>query len=151
MTAPKELHAAVAGLASPAEQQAVPGLLDKLLSKETIEAIIAKLRDGGLGAEVKSWLDKAKQNIPITAEQVREALGEERLKQFADRLGVSPETLAAILAYVLPTAASSQNPETTPGQPPAPSQPQGQPPQGQAQPGDQPAQQGGPAGGQPRQ
>jgi uncharacterized protein YidB (DUF937 family) len=126
MTAPQELHAAVAGLASPAEQQAVPGLLDKLFSKETIEAIIAKLKEGGLAAEVKSWLDKAKQSIPVTAEQVREALGEERLKQFADKLGVSPETLAAILAYVLPTAAAPPNADGAPSPAPAPA-PQSQP------------------------
>ena len=124
----EQLKSTIAELAMEGEQKALPGLLDRIFSKEMLQIIIAKLQEAGLGDEVKSWLDKAKKSIPVTAEQVRTALGEERMKQLADKFGISPETLAAILAAVLPHAA-----ESVPDAKPAPAAPENpQHPQGSA-------------------
>ena len=41
-----------------------------LLGDEGLQTMLAKLKDAGFQAQVQSWLDKNKDNLPITADQV---------------------------------------------------------------------------------
>ena len=69
------LKGAVGNLVGEAEQAALPGLMKKVMGEEGLQSVLAKLQSAGLGAQVQSWLDKNKDNLPITADQIRKALG----------------------------------------------------------------------------
>lgn len=119
MTWSDALKNAVGGLVNEAEQNALPALLRQVLGNEGLQGILAKLEQAGLGAQVKSWIDQNKQNIPITADQIKEALGNEQVKQIAAKLGISPDTIASVLAQILPQAANAAGPAAAPTPPPA--------------------------------
>lgn len=104
------LKNALGGLVGQAEQN----LINTYLTKENLAAILAKLEEAGLGAQVKSWLDQTKNNLPITADQVRAALGDQRVQEWAAKFGISPETLSSVLAQVLPQAAAAAGPSVAP-------------------------------------
>ena len=89
-------------------------LIAKYLTPETLQAILAKLEEAGLGAQVKSWLDKNRDNIPVTADEIKAALGDQRVQEWAAKFGISPDTLSSILAQVLPQAAAAAGPAVAP-------------------------------------
>jgi uncharacterized protein YidB (DUF937 family) len=75
-----------------------------------LSAIVAKLEQGGLGAQVKSWIGNG-QNIPITAEQLQQVLGNEQVRQLAARFNVPIDELSKVLAEQLPLAVDHASPE----------------------------------------
>lgn len=79
-----------------------------------MQTILAKLQDAGLGAEVASWIDKNKTNLPISADQIRAALGEEHVQQIAKSLGIPIDAVLAALAEKLPEVANAAGPAATP-------------------------------------
>ncbi len=66
-----------------------------------LTGIIQQCENGGLGTMVKSWIGTGP-NLPVTAEQIKAALGSDRIQQLAARLGVSPDLAAQRVADVLP-------------------------------------------------
>jgi uncharacterized protein YidB (DUF937 family) len=98
------------GLAGNAEQAALPQLLEGVLGAEGMQTILAKLQDGGLATQVSSWLDKNRDNLPITADQLRAALGDEHVQRIATSLGIPVDTILNALAQYLPQAASAAAP-----------------------------------------
>jgi uncharacterized protein YidB (DUF937 family) len=105
------------GLVGEAEQAAMPGLVEKILGPERVQAILAKLNDAGFQAQVQSWLDKNKDNLPITADQVRKALGDEHVQQIAKSLGIPMDKVLELLAKYLPQAAAAASPLPPPSSP----------------------------------
>ena len=79
---------AVRGLIGQAEQAAVPELINRFMGAQGLQTILAKLKDAGFAAQVPSWLDKNKDNLPITPEQLRAALGDQHVQQIAKSLGI---------------------------------------------------------------
>lgn len=75
-----------------------------------LSAIVAKLEQGGFGAQVKSWIGSG-QNIPITAEQLQQVLGNEQVRQLAARFNVPIDQLAKVLAEQLPLAVDHASPD----------------------------------------
>jgi uncharacterized protein YidB (DUF937 family) len=75
-----------------------------------LSAIVAKLEQGGLGAQVKSWIGNG-QNLPITAEQLQAALGSDTVKQLAARFNVPIDQLSKVLAEELPKAVDHASPD----------------------------------------
>ena len=82
------LKGAVGNLVGEAEQAALPELMKKVMGEEGLQSVLAKLQSAGLAAQVQSWLDKNKDNLPITADQIRKALGDEHVQQIAKSLGI---------------------------------------------------------------
>jgi uncharacterized protein YidB (DUF937 family) len=101
------------GLVGEAEEAALPGLLKGVLGAEGLQTILAKLNDAGLANQVSSWLDKNRDNLPITADQLRAALGDEHVQKIATSLGIPMDTVLATLAQYLPQAASAAAPSTS--------------------------------------
>ena len=66
-----------------------------------LSSIISKLTDGNLGDIVKSWIGNG-ENSPINPEQVTHLLGEDKISQFAEQLGVSTDSAKKALSDVLP-------------------------------------------------
>jgi uncharacterized protein YidB (DUF937 family) len=75
-----------------------------------LSAIVAKLEQAGLGDQVKSWIGKG-QNLPITADQLRQVLGSDTVKQLAARFNIPVDQISEILAQQLPTAVDHASPE----------------------------------------
>jgi uncharacterized protein YidB (DUF937 family) len=73
------LKGAVGNLVGEAEQAALPELMKKVMGEEGLQSVLAKLQNAGLAAQVQSWLDKNRDNLPITADQIRRALGDEHV------------------------------------------------------------------------
>jgi uncharacterized protein YidB (DUF937 family) len=107
------------GLVGEAEQAAIPGLMEKILGPERVQSILAKLNDAGFQAQVQSWLDKNKDNLPITPEQIRKALGDQHVQQIAKSLGIPMDQVLEALAKFLPAAASAAGPAVAPASKPA--------------------------------
>ncbi|CCE05427.1 conserved hypothetical protein [Bradyrhizobium sp. STM 3843] len=72
--------------------------------------IVAKLEQAGFGAQVKSWLGNG-QNLPISAEQLREVLGSDTVKQLAARYNIPVDQLSKGLAEQLPLAVDHASPD----------------------------------------
>jgi uncharacterized protein YidB (DUF937 family) len=113
------LKGAVGNIIGQAEQAALPGLLKNVLGAEGLQTILAKLQEAGLGAQVASWIDKNKDNLPITADQIRTALGDEHVQQLAKSLGIPVDAILAVLAEKLPEIANAAGPAAAPAAAPA--------------------------------
>jgi uncharacterized protein YidB (DUF937 family) len=74
-----------------------------------LNAIVAKLQQAGFGDQVKSWIGNG-QNLPITAEQLQQALGSDTAKQLAARFNIPLDQLGPVLAQLLPKAVDNASP-----------------------------------------
>lgn len=95
------------------EASVLPAVLNEVLGsggQGGLSAIVAKLEQSGFGAQVKSWLGNG-QNIPITAEELQQVLGNEKVKELAARYNVPLDQLSAILAQQLPKAIDQASPD----------------------------------------
>ena len=108
------LNGTVGSLIGQAERDALPGLIAGVLGTEGLRNILARLKDAGLQGEIASWLDKNKDNLPITPDQIRTALGDEHVQQLARALGIPVDTVLATLAEYLPQAANAAGPAAAP-------------------------------------
>jgi uncharacterized protein YidB (DUF937 family) len=77
-----------------------------------LNAIVAKLQQAGLGDQVKSWIGNG-QNLPITAEQLQQALGSDTAKQLAAKFNIPLDQLGPVLAQMLPKAVDHASPNGT--------------------------------------
>ena len=97
------------------ESAVLPVVLNEVLGQGGqggLNAIVAKLEQAGLGAQVKSWIGNG-QNLPITADQLRAALGSDVVKQLATRFNVPIDQLSQVLAQQLPQAVDHASPAGT--------------------------------------
>ena len=81
------------------EAAVVPIVLGEVLGnggQGGLSAIVAKLEQAGLGDQVKSWIGNG-QNLPITAEQLQQVLGSEKVKELAARFNIPVDQLAQVL------------------------------------------------------
>jgi len=108
------LKGAVGNLVGGAEQAALPALMHKFIGPDDLQAIIAKLQAAGLGTIVQSWFDKNRDSLPITPDQLRHALDNERLQQIARSFGIPVDAILNALAEYLPKAAEAAGPAANP-------------------------------------
>lgn len=97
---------------SPDHAGLADGVLDIIKNKDSggLAGLVQSFRDKGLGDLVSSWVG-AGQNSPVSSEQIQSALGSERLKQLAAKVGIAPETAASGLALVLPKLIDKLTPD----------------------------------------
>jgi uncharacterized protein YidB (DUF937 family) len=87
----------------------VNGLIEK---HGGISGIVSQFEQQGLGDTVSSWVGTG-ENKPISPDQVHQALGADIVKEMAEKMGISPDVLAAKLAEVLPKAVDHLTPGGT--------------------------------------
>ena len=75
-----------------------------------ISGLVQMFHEKGLGGVVASWVSTG-QNLPISAEQLRGVLGNERVQQFATKAGISPDLASSKLAELLPTVVDKLTPD----------------------------------------
>ena len=66
-----------------------------------LQGLLARLQTAGLGGFVASWLGSGT-NLPITPDQLRDALGDAEVAAVARRADLSPEVLLETLSEHLP-------------------------------------------------
>lgn len=101
------------GVLSQLEATVIPSVLGSVLGNSDgqggLAAIVAKLEQSGFGAQVKSWIGNG-QNLPITADELQQVLGNDKVKELAARFNIPIDQLSAVLAQQLPTAVDHASP-----------------------------------------
>lgn len=78
--------------------------LDLVNNPETggLQGMVQQFHANGLGEVVNSWIGPGG-NQQISAEQITQVLGQDRIQAVASKFGISPEDASAKLAQVLPS------------------------------------------------
>lgn len=74
-----------------------------------VGGLLQSLSQGGLGDVVQSWISTGS-NLPISAEQLQQVLGNEQIGQIAQRLGLPSGAVADQLSQVLPEVVDKLTP-----------------------------------------
>jgi uncharacterized protein YidB (DUF937 family) len=106
------LGGALGGIMGQVEAAAVPALISAVLAKTNLgdlQGLVNQLQQNGLGPQVQSWLGNGA-NLPVTADQLRAALGNEQVRQLAQHFGVDPDAALKLLAEHLPAVVDKASP-----------------------------------------
>jgi uncharacterized protein YidB (DUF937 family) len=74
-----------------------------------LEGILEKFKAAGFSAEEASWVSKG-ENLPISAEQIKQVLGSGTLADIAAKLGTSPSDIGNKIAEYLPQVIDKMTP-----------------------------------------
>ncbi len=74
-----------------------------------VSGLMKKFQENGLGDTVESWVGPGGSHT-ITADQIKNVLGEDRINRMASKFGMSADDVCAKLAKVLPAIVSKMMP-----------------------------------------
>lgn len=74
-----------------------------------LNGLVVQLQNAGLGEQVASWIGTG-ENLPVTAEQIREVLSSEQLQTMAKTFGVDLAQIPDLLSTYLPKAVDTVTP-----------------------------------------
>ncbi|MEO7085674.1 MAG: YidB family protein [Gemmatimonadaceae bacterium] len=74
-----------------------------------LSGIVQQFQQQGMGATIGSWVGTGP-NMPISPDQVHQALGSDTIAQLAAKIGISPQDLSTKLAAVLPGVVDKMTP-----------------------------------------
>jgi uncharacterized protein YidB (DUF937 family) len=106
------LGGAMSGVLGQVEAEAVPALISAVLAKTNmgdLGGMVSQLQQGGLGAQVASWLGNGA-NLPVSPDQLRAALGNEQVQEIAHHLGLPIDKALALLSQHLPDMVDQASP-----------------------------------------
>lgn len=106
------LGGALRGTLGQIEAAAAPALINALLTKTQfgdLSGLVAKLQQGGLDAQVKSWLGPGA-NLPVTPDQLRNVLGDPQVQEIARHLGLPVDAALKLLSEHLPNVVDQASP-----------------------------------------
>lgn len=81
-----------------------PGLVTAALAKTnlgSLQGLVDQLQQNGLGAQVTSWVGNGA-NLPVSPDEIKAALGNEHIEQFAAHFGVPIDAALQFLSAHLP-------------------------------------------------
>lgn len=99
----------------PGEASGLSAILGQMLRNTdlgSVGGLLQQLQKSGLGPQVSSWLGSGA-NLPISADQLRAALGDERVRQIAASFGIPVDQLLGQLSQHLPAAVDQMSPHGT--------------------------------------
>jgi uncharacterized protein YidB (DUF937 family) len=86
-------------------------LLNNFIEKQGgLQNVVSQFEKTGLGDTMKSWISLG-QNLPITADQIRQVLGSDKVKELAATVGLPADKIAELLAQHLPQAIDKVTPD----------------------------------------
>jgi uncharacterized protein YidB (DUF937 family) len=91
----------------------MPGTVDEvknLIRERNLDGLMQKLRESGMEKQVSSWVAKG-QNMPVVGEQIKKALGNEKVAEIALKLGITNEQAADDLAQAVPEVVDEVTPD----------------------------------------
>jgi uncharacterized protein YidB (DUF937 family) len=97
------------------DASALPNILSQILRNTdlgSIGGLLDQLQKSGLGPQVTSWLGNGS-NLPVSADQLRGALGDERVRQIAASLGIPIDQVLGQLSQHLPATIDKMSPNGT--------------------------------------
>ena len=109
------LGSALRGLAGQGGTGALSDILSQVLSKTdfgSVGGLLQRLQQSGLGPQVASWLGNG-QNLPVSVDQLKNALGDQHMWQLATQLGLPVDQLLDQLSKHLPDAVDHMSPNGT--------------------------------------
>ncbi len=74
-----------------------------------LAGMLGKLSQGGLGDHVNSWVGTG-QNMPVSADQITNAMGSDTISQLAQQLGLGHGDVAGHLSQMLPHLVDKMTP-----------------------------------------
>ena len=75
-----------------------------------LSGLAQTFKDKGLGDVVSSWIS-AGENLPVSADQIKQALGSDQIQQISEKAGVSKEEASKGLAGLLPEIIDKLTPD----------------------------------------
>ncbi len=75
-----------------------------------IQGVVDQFQKKGLDGIINSWIGTG-ENQPVTADQITQTVGAEKINEMAKEAGVDPKDLAEQLAQHLPTAIDKITPD----------------------------------------
>ena len=100
------------GNVPPQQQSQLPDIFGQILKNTdlgSIGGLLKQLQEGGLQKQVDSWLGNG-QNAPVSENQLKDALGNEQLRQIARQLGLPVDEVLDKLSKYLPEAVNQASP-----------------------------------------
>jgi uncharacterized protein YidB (DUF937 family) len=91
----------------------MPGTVDEvknLIREKNLDGLMQKLRESGLEKQASSWVAKG-QNIPVVGEQIKKALGNDKVAEIAAKLGITTDQAADDLAQTMPEVVDEVTPD----------------------------------------
>lgn len=101
------------GNVSQQQQSQLPDIFGEILKNTdlgSIGGLLKQLQEGGLQKQVDSWLGNG-QNAPVSENQLKDALGNEQLRQIARHLGLPVDEVLDKLSKYLPEAVNQASPD----------------------------------------
>jgi len=84
------------------EQGLVTSILEMLSSRQGgLSGLVGAFQHSGLGDIVSSWIGTG-QNLPVSADQIQQVLGNEQIQALAQKVGIPTESAGPRLAQLLP-------------------------------------------------
>jgi len=109
------LGSALRGLAGQGGTGALSDILSQVLGKTdlgSIGGLLQQLQQSGLGPQVASWLGNGA-NLPVSVDQLKDALGDQHLRRLATQLGLPVDQLLNQLSQHLAGAVDHMSPRGT--------------------------------------
>jgi uncharacterized protein YidB (DUF937 family) len=75
-----------------------------------LQGVLDEFEKSGYGDKVKSWVGTGP-NLPISADQIQQTLGSDRVKELGAKFGIPVDKVAASLAEYLPKVVDKATPE----------------------------------------
>ncbi len=76
----------------------------------SIGGLLKQLQEGGLERQIGSWLGNG-QNLPVTPTQIKDALGNEQIRQIAQQMGIPVDDVLKLLTQFFPEAVNQASPQ----------------------------------------
>lgn len=83
------------------QAQVIQALSGMLTQGGGLTGLIQSLEQSGLSSQVASWIGTG-QNLPVSAQQIIQALGQGKVSELASQAGVGHQDIAGMIANVLP-------------------------------------------------
>jgi len=75
-----------------------------------LSGLVETFTKKGLGGAMSSWISTG-QNLPVTGDQIQQALGQQQIQQYAQKLGSSSQDVSGGLASLLPEIIDKLTPD----------------------------------------
>ncbi len=101
------------GNVSQQQQSQLPDVFGQILKNTdlgSIGGLLKQLQEGGLNKQVDTWLGNG-DNAPVNGDEIKNALGNEQLRQIAKQLGLPVDDVLDKLSKYLPETVNQASPE----------------------------------------
>ncbi len=90
------------------------GVMEMLTGKESgsMAGLVQSFQEKGFGGIISSWIGTG-ENLPISADQIQQVMGNDMVQNLAAKFGIPTEELSGKLAELLTSAIDKMTPDGT--------------------------------------